>query len=82
MRGRAGVWAAWVTLAVYWGCVIAGLLLRALNDPTAVGGHLFAALVWGAYPTVGAVIVARQRRNRIGWLCCVVGLLVGPAFLA
>jgi len=82
MRGRAGVWAAWVTLAVYWGCVITGLLLRALNDPTAVGGHLFAALVLGPYPTVGAVIVARQRRNRIGWLCCVVGLLVGPAFLA
>jgi hypothetical protein len=30
---------------------------------------------------VGAVIVARQPRNRIGWLCCAVGLLVGPAFL-
>jgi uncharacterized membrane protein YhaH (DUF805 family) len=31
---------------------------------------------------VGAVIVARQPRNRIGWLCCVVGLLIGPAFFA
>jgi hypothetical protein len=31
---------------------------------------------------VGAVIVARQPRNRIGWLCCSVGLLIGPAFFA
>jgi hypothetical protein len=31
---------------------------------------------------VGAVILARQPHNRIGWLCCAVGLLVGPTFLA
>jgi hypothetical protein len=31
-------------------------------------------------PTIGAVIVARQPRNRIGWLCCAVGFLVGQAF--
>jgi hypothetical protein len=83
VRGRAGVWVAWVTLAVYWGgCVIAGLLLHALNDPTAVDDEVFAGLVWGGYPTVGAVIVARQPRNRIGQLLCAVGLLVGPAFFA
>jgi hypothetical protein len=35
----------------------------------------------GAYPTVGAVIVARRPRNPVGWLCCAVGLLLGPAFL-
>ena len=33
VRGRAGLWVAWVTLAVYWGCIIAGVLLRARNDP-------------------------------------------------
>jgi hypothetical protein len=83
VRGRAGVWAAWVTLAVYWGCLIAAVLLRARNDPTqAVGDEVSAGLIWGACPTVGAVIVARQPGNRIGWLCCAVGLLVGPAFLA
>jgi hypothetical protein len=83
VRGRAGVWMAWVTLAVYWGCVIASLLLRAISDSTqAVWDEGFAGLIWGACPTVGAVIVARQPRNRIGWLCCAVGLLVGPAFLA
>src|SRR6266508_2135590 len=36
--------------------------------------------VGGAYPTVGAVIVARRPRNPVGWLCCAVGLLLGPAF--
>ena len=37
-------------------------------------------MTWGAWPTIGAVIVARQPLNRIGWLCCGVGFLVGPAF--
>jgi hypothetical protein len=83
VRGRAGLWVAWVILAVYWGCIIAGVLLRGGNDPTySLWDQVFAGLVWGACPTVGAVIVARQPRNRIGWLCCVVGLLIGPAFFA
>jgi hypothetical protein len=33
-------------------------------------------------PNGWAVIVARQPRNRIGWLCCALGLLVGPAAFA
>jgi hypothetical protein len=37
--------------------------------------ELFTRAVWGAWPTIGAVIVARQPRNRIGWLCCAVGFL-------
>jgi hypothetical protein len=83
VRGRAGLWVAWVTLAVYWGCVIGGILLRARNDPThPLMDEVFTGLVWGACPTVGAVIVARQPRNRIGQLLCAVGLLVGPAFFA
>jgi hypothetical protein len=83
VRGRTGVWVAWVTLAVYWGCVIVSVLLRARNDPNRpVPDGVFTGLIWGACPTVGAVILARQPRNRIGWLCCAVGLLVGPAFFA
>ena len=82
-RGRSGAWIAWATLAVYWGCVVAGFLLRILNGSDfAVGDQLFERVTWGAFPTVGAVIVAHQPRNRIGWLCCTVGLLVGPAFFA
>jgi hypothetical protein len=81
--GRTGAWIAWATLTVYWGCVAAGFLLRVLNDPDfAVWDQLFEGVIGGAFPTVGAVIVAHQPRNRIGWLCCAVGLLVGPAFFA
>jgi hypothetical protein len=81
--GRTGAWIAWATLTVYWGCVAAGFLLRVLNDPDfAVWDQLFERVIGGAFPTVGAVIVAHQPRNRIGWLCCTVGLLVGVAFFA
>jgi zinc transporter ZupT len=81
VRGRTGSLIAWATLVVYWGLAGAGFLLRALNDPALdMADELAARIGWGAYPTVGAVIVARQPHNRIGWLCCAVGLLLGPAF--
>jgi hypothetical protein len=81
VRGRTGSLIAWATLVVYWGLAGAGFLLRVLNDPTMdVADELAARIGWGVYPTVGAVIVARQPHNRIGWLCCAVGLLLGPAF--
>jgi hypothetical protein len=79
---HVAVWVAWVTLATYWGSVVASFLLRAINDPTTdIGGAVLTRLGWGAYPTVGAVIVARRPGNPVGWLCCAVGLLLGPAFL-
>jgi hypothetical protein len=81
VRGRSGAWMAVATLTAYWGLAGAGFLLRALNDPAMnVAAELFVRIGWGAYPTVGAVLVARQPRNPIGWLCCAVGLLLGPAF--
>jgi hypothetical protein len=81
MRPRSASWMAWATLVVYWGLAGVGFLLRALNDPTMdVAAELRERLGWGAYPTVGAVIVARQPHNRVGWLCCAVGFLLGPAF--
>ena len=77
----SGVWAAVATLVTYWGLTGAGLLLRVVNDADLdVGEQLLPRVVWGAWPTIGAVIVARQPRNRIGWLCCGVGFLLGPAF--
>jgi hypothetical protein len=81
VRGRTGSLIAWATLVVYWGLAGAGFLLRALHDPAVdVADELAARIGWGAFPTVGAVIVARQPHNRVGWLCCAVGLLLGPAF--
>jgi MFS family permease len=83
VRAHTGAWAAATTLAAYWGLNGAGLLLRVVNDPALnVADQLFTRVIWGAWPTIGAVIVARQPRNRIGWLCCGVGFLVGPAFFA
>jgi hypothetical protein len=82
MRPRSASWIARATLVVFWGLAGVGFLLRALNDPTMdVAAELLERLGWGAYPTVGAVIVARQPHNPVGWLCCAVGLLLGPAFL-
>jgi hypothetical protein len=81
VRGRTGAWIAWATLVTYWGLAGASFLLRAINDPTVdIDDAVLTRVGWGAYPTVGAVIVARQPRNRVGWLCCAVGLLLGPAF--
>jgi hypothetical protein len=79
--GVTGVWIAGATLVTYRGLAIVSFLLRAVNDPTTdVADAVLTRLGWGAYPTVGAVIVARRPHNRIGWLCCAVGLLLGPAF--
>jgi hypothetical protein len=81
VKRRTGAWAAAATLAAYWGLTGAGFLLRLVNDPALdVPDQLFTRAVWGGWPTIGAVIVARRPRNRIGWLCCAVGFLVGPAF--
>jgi len=78
---RSPAWIGWAILAAYWGLVGSSFLLRAVNDPTTdVGGELVARLGWGVYPTIGAVIVGRQPRNPVGWLCCGIGLLLGPAF--
>jgi hypothetical protein len=82
VRGRTGSLIAWATLVAYWGLAGAGFLLRALNDPALnIADELTARIGWGAFPTVGAVIVARQPHNRVGWLCCAVGFLLGPAFI-
>jgi hypothetical protein len=81
VRRRTGAWAAAATLAAYWGLTGAGFLLRLGNDPALdVPDQLVSRVIWGGWPTIGAVIVARRPRNRIGWLCCAVGFLVGPAF--
>jgi hypothetical protein len=60
-------WCAWVIL------VGLAILLHAL---TTDGFHATrGVLPLGGFVTVGAVVVSRQPRNTIGWLCCLAGLL-------
>jgi hypothetical protein len=83
MTRRSAVLVAWSIGALYWVPVTAGFTLRALNDPAlSIPDDLSWRLGYGLYPTVGAVIIVRQPHNRIGWLCCAFGLLVGPAAFA
>jgi hypothetical protein len=68
---RSSPWLFWSLLALFWIPVTAGLALQA-----AVGGRSLAAVdvlrdeSWriaiGFFPSVGAVIVARERRNVVG----------------
>ena len=76
MKPRTVAWVAWSA-----GALLAGLAVL-LQTPTTDGYSapwLSAALGLGSFMTVGAVIVSRQPRNRIGWLCCAAGLLGGLA---
>jgi hypothetical protein len=60
-------WCAWATLAAL------ATLLHALSAggvPVNVG-----VLPLGSFMTVGAIVVSRQPRNTVGWLCCAAGLL-------
>jgi hypothetical protein len=69
-------WVAWSAWALLVGLAI---LLQA---PTTEGYYVPwvpAVLGLGSFMTVGAVVVSRQPRNRIGWLCCAAGLLGGLA---
>ncbi len=69
-------WALWGLSVVQVG---AGLTLAALNHLTLV--RLFAEFVvceaaaGVAFATMGALVVTRRPRNRVGWLLCVTGLV-------
>ena len=41
-------------------------------------GAAFASAIALAFTVVGALIVARQPTNLVGWLLCVLGLTVRP----
>jgi hypothetical protein len=76
VKPRTVAWVAWSA-----GVLLAGLTVL-LRTPTIEGYSqpwLSTVLALGSFMTVGAVIVSRQPRNRIGWLCCAAGLLGGLA---
>jgi hypothetical protein len=71
MTARMTAWVAWGAWAILAGLAI---LLQVVSR----GG--ISAAAWGVLPlggfmTVGAVVVSRQPRNTVGWLCCVAGFV-------
>jgi two-component system NarL family sensor kinase len=83
-RGGRGRWLGWSILIGYWAFAAAGFALGPLQDSRAfsVSGELTYRIAYGAYATVGALIVLRQPGNRVGWVLCAIGLASGPASFA
>ena len=70
MRARSLAWGAWFVWALLTGLAT----LLAANSKQNFPSALIPAFVLGAFMTVGAVVVSRQPRNTVGWLCCAAGL--------
>jgi hypothetical protein len=80
---RTATRVAWGICGLYWAAISAGYALQ-LSHGTAqnVAEELGWRIGYGSFATVGAVIVSRRPRNRIGWILCVVGLTSGVAGFA
>ncbi|MGH2542656.1 MAG: hypothetical protein ACRDIB_07660 [Ardenticatenaceae bacterium] len=77
-EGQSDRWLGWGVWALAMTLTAAGLALLFLNRAMPVevpfGPRGFPALFAVGFGTVGAVIVARDTRNRIGWLLTWIGL--------
>jgi hypothetical protein len=78
MKARTAARLAWGLWAILTGLAI--LLQSATTEGFPAG--VMPALALGAFVTVGAVVVSRQPRNTVGWLCCAAGLLGSVAGFA
>ena len=84
--GRRAPSIAWITWLVALVPTMAGLLLLALSAdapiPDSYGFRGFGALFALTCATIGAVILARQPGNRIGWIFAAAGIVDGFVQLA
>jgi hypothetical protein len=75
VKGRTRTWIAPVPVAASVLPAAASLPLRAANEfAFDLSEEVFTRLAFAAFGVVGAVIVARQSQNVIGWLCCAIGV--------
>jgi hypothetical protein len=80
---RTATWLAWSLFAACAVLIALALSLDFLTDYVPLlpeerldpGLAVLTAVLWLAYPTVGALIASRLPTNPIGWLFCTVGLL-------
>jgi uncharacterized membrane protein len=85
-RRWAGPRLAWVLCGLSWAMAIAAMALAGVNglSPQAYVIDHYAIGTIGALllPLVGALIVSRERRNPLGWLLCVDGIILGVFVLS
>jgi len=75
VKGLIRTWTAPATVAVSVLPAAASLPLRAANEfAFDLSDEISARLAFAAFGVVGALIVARQPQNVIGWLCCAIGV--------
>ncbi|RIK40025.1 MAG: hypothetical protein DCC58_14470 [Chloroflexi bacterium] len=72
---RVGAWGTWaLCLAFTLGMIATDLATTlARDEPPAIANWVFFT-AFLSFPTVGAIIVTRMPRHRIGWLFCFAGL--------
>jgi MFS family permease len=78
---KRSTWVAWSMLAIYLVEWILQSLLSAANGNLSLDG-LALLLAFTAFMVMGALIVAHQPRNAIGWIFSAIGLLTATGGLA
>jgi hypothetical protein len=72
---------AWGMCAVSFGLAVAAMALAGLNGESPNGyitsHHAIGTVTALFFAPIGALIVARERGNLLGWILCVDGVLLG-----
>jgi hypothetical protein len=80
MSRRSAAWLAWSVWALCMAFAALAVLIALYTPPFREGGQgwgVLLAVLFLAYPTVGALVVSRRPANPVGWILCGVGLLLG-----
>ena len=85
-RRWPGIRLAWAMCGLSWAMAFGAMALAAANGLTPhlyIADHYAIGTVTAIfYPLLGALIVRRDRRSLLGWLLCVVGIVLGVFVLS